>query len=176
MKRELKPGIHAHCFEAYVFHDTAGKRLATPKVGNLALLVTDLRAIASRGQSTAIAQFYGLLCGGMILTKHVFVGLQRPLLTDGNNGADAEKLVYTRKPECDYLWAGTKHDGDYERIGAPPSSVFTVLVSPNVKHRADFPDVDGWINYWTWVEEDSFLPEAPVDWVDRYEARLWTRT
>ena len=108
--------------------------------------------------------------------RHVFVGLQRPLLTDGDETADAEKLAYSRKPAFDYAWRGSKFDGNLEQLDAPPSAVFTVLVSPNVKHRKDFPMVDGWINHWTWVAEDPVLPEAPVGWVDRYEAKLWTRT
>ena len=167
--------MYAHCFDAYVFHDAAGKRLSAPKLGTLALLVTDLRAFANRGQSTAIAQFYGLLELGLIQAKHVFVGLQRPLLTDGDNAADAEKLAYVRKPPFDYLWVGSKFAGNLTEVDAPAKAVFAVLVTPNVKHRTDFPSVDGWINHWTWIDEDPVLPEAPVGWVDRYEAKLWTR-
>lgn len=177
MTKEIKPGVFAHCFDAFVFHDHEGRRLSSLKAGTLALLVSDLRAFALRGQATAIAQFYGLLDrGSLMLTKHVFAGLQRPLLTDGNHGADAEKLVYSRKPSFDYLWSGSKHNGNVQQVDAPSSAVFTVLVSPNVKHRTDYPTVDGWINYWTWVDEDPVLPEAPVGWVDRYDSKLWTRT
>ena len=146
-----------------------------PREGLLALLVSDLHAIAKRGHSTAIAQLFGLALPGTILSRHVFQGLKRPLYTDGNINADAEKLIYTRKPAFDCIWSGGPQDGLIKRTAPPSGCVFAVYVSPNIKHKQSFPDVDGWINYCTWIEEDQALSEAPTDWVGRYTRKLWTR-
>ncbi len=81
---EVKSGVSAFCAEAFVFHDGEGKLLSEPRVGLLAMLASDFKLLATRGQSIAIAQAYGLIAEGMILSKHVFHGLQRPLRTDGN--------------------------------------------------------------------------------------------
>lgn len=172
---EVKSGVSAFCAEAFVFHDSDGKPLAEPRVGMLAMLASDLKALGSRGQSTLIAQAYGLIAEGLILTKHVFQGLQRPLRTDGNGSADREKLVYSRKPSFDYAWRGDGATGKHVRLDAPPARVFAVYVSPNVRHREDFQKIDGWINHWAWIDEDAVLSEAPKEWVDRYDSKLWTR-
>lgn len=110
----------------------------------------------------------------MIIAKHVFKGLKRPL-SNVNNQDGKEKLIYSWKPTCDYDW---KHrgrfdgdDGVVER--APPDGkVFVVIATPNT--TADkFPDVDFWIeNNWAWVEEAEDRPFAPIGWSDRYDERL----
>lgn len=174
-KKELVPGVWVHCIDAPICHGPKGEILEDANVGTLGLLVTDLRQHASRGHSTAIAQFYGLLNSGLILTQHIFRGLQRPLLTAGDNGADKNKLIYSRKPSFDYRWSGTGTTGSLEQIEAPKSAVFVVFVSPNTRHRERFPSIDGWINHWTWIDEDDVLPQAPVGWVDRFEDKVWTR-
>src|SRR5438105_1774880 len=101
MATELRPGVYGHLFEAPVCWGIGGAPLDSPVVGHVALLSSDLRAHAERGHSTVIAQFYGLFENGLMDTKHVFQGLQRPLRTDGNNSADAEKFVFVRKPAFD---------------------------------------------------------------------------
>ena len=122
-----------------------------PRVGRLALLCKDLQAYGKRGEATAIAQFYGLVLPGMILTKHVFKGLRRPLLTDGDRSADKAMLVYTRSPSYDYIWVG-EADGHIEQVNAPKGKVFAVITRPNnQKHVDSFPDVDSWINAWCWI-------------------------
>lgn len=171
---EVKSGVSAFCAEAFVFHDSEGEPLPEPRVGLLAMLASDLKLLGARGQSTAIAQAYGLIAEGMILSKHVFQGLQRPLRTDGNGFADREKLVYSRKPSFDYIWQGDGPTGKHVRTDAPKARVFAVYVSPNVRHRTEFPTIDGWINHWAWIDEDAVLPEAPIGWVDRYDSKLWT--
>jgi hypothetical protein len=110
----------------------------------------------------------------LILTRHIFEGLERPLHCDGSQTGDSTKLVYTRKPTRDVEWSGGKHGGPIERA-APKGCVFGVIVSPNARHREQYPPIDGWINHWAWADEDTGLPEAPIDWVDRYTAKLWTR-
>ena len=53
--------------------------------------------------------------------------------------------------------------------------MFGVIISPNVRHQKDFPQIVGWIERWNWIAEDPALQEAAIDWVDRYDDRLWTR-
>ena len=62
------------------------------------LLASDLKWYGQRGLSTAIAQFYEMVMPGLILTRHIFKGLNRGLYCDDNSDGDEEKLVYTRKP------------------------------------------------------------------------------
>jgi len=166
------------CVDALVFDTQAlneDKPIIPTGVGKLGLLCDDLRAIRKRGDSTLIAQFYELVIPGTILTEHVFKGLQRPLRTDGNSKADENVLVYTRKPSYDAVWAGGRQ-GRPRRIDAPPSRVLTVLVRPNDnRHRKDYPQIDGWINHWAWVDEDQALPHASSNWVDRYNMKLWSK-
>ena len=154
--------------------DSAKLDGSAPVVGKLAMLCADLKNMACRGDLTLVAQFYELVIPGTILAKHVFRGLDRPLLADGDCDADKQKLVYTRKPAYDYLWSGGR-DGAPLQLDAPVARVFAVHVTPNVKHKDTYPEIAGWIDHWTWVEEDAGLPEATIGWVDRYEEKLWTR-
>ena len=174
-KLEIGPGVWAHCFDAPVAHDADGEIAPVPKTGTLALPVTDLRAMAERGHTAAIAQFYGLLQNKMHLTEHVFRGLERKLYSDGNMNGSASKLVYTRKAAYDWVWVGSKTDGRPMQIAAPAACVFAVFVSPNVRHRSDYPNVDGWINHWTWIDEDIAKPGAPENWSERFTKQVWTR-
>jgi hypothetical protein len=173
LTQELKPPVNVFSIDAFVFDEV--KRPQDARVGKLGFLESDLKLVAKRGQSVAIAQFYGLVLTGTILTKHVFSGLRRPMLTDGDLAADKACLVYTRKPAFDFRWAGSPTDGGIEQIAAPPGAVFAIYTSKNLRHRDAFPEIDGWINYWAWVDEDQGLSEAPIDWVGRYEEKLWTR-
>lgn len=47
--------------------------------------------------------------------------------------------------------------------------------SPNVRHREKYGEVECFIAAWNWIEEDSVLAEAPIEWVDRYDRKLWSR-
>lgn len=144
--RLLQCGEFGFCAAAHIFPIPSG---SDPNVGLLALLCKDLQAYGKRGEATSIAQFYGLVLPGMILSRHVFKGLRRPLYTDGNIDADKEMLVYTRKPAYDYQWVGSPQDGYLEQLRAPPGKVFAVIISPNGnKHMANYPEVSGWINAW----------------------------
>jgi hypothetical protein len=168
--RQLSGGEWAYCVDAHVCNGIEND----PKVGLLAVLIGDMRRVADRGEGTALVQFDRLVRPGMIMTRHVFQGLRRPLRTDGNSDSDQNIFVYARKPSYDYSWNGIG-----KRVVqhmAPASKVFSVLVSPNIRHKEQFPEVSGWINTWTWIDEDPGLPEAPIGWVDRYEKKLWTRT
>jgi hypothetical protein len=142
--------------------------------GKLGLLASDLKHRAANHQFTEIAQFYTLIADGLIMARHIFEGLERPLFCDNSEDGDKGKLVYTWKPTRDFEWVGGKH-GRPESRNAPRGCTFGVIVSKNTKHEDQYPGVDGWINHWSWVAEDNGLAEAPVNWVDRYTRKLWTR-
>lgn len=170
--RQLQCGEWAYCVEAHVFDLSDTKK--PPRVGLLAVLSKDMLEYAKRGEATAIVQFRRLVVPGTIMTRHVFQGLQRPLLTDGDKESDQRMLVYTRRPSLDYWWHGLKKI--VVQVEAPKGKVFSTIVTPNDgKHKDKFPEVDGWIDAWTWVNEDSGLSEASINWVDRYNGKIWTR-
>jgi hypothetical protein len=121
-----------------------------------------------------MAQLFELVAPGLILTRHIFRGLQRPLYCDDDPQGDERKLIYTRRPSADYEWIGGPQ-GTTVRRPAPAGHVFVVIISPNLRHREQYANVDGWIERWNWVKEDNGLAEAPVQWVDRYRQKLWSR-
>ena len=81
----------------------------------LGLLADDLKKLGERHLATAIAQFYMLVCPGLILAKHIFRGLERPLYCDGDMEADGNKLIYSRKPSFDYEWSGGPNGQEIQR-------------------------------------------------------------
>ena len=136
------------------------------------LFQSDLGKYAERGQLTAIAQFFSLVGNGLIVTRHIFFGLNRPLLNDNNMDADKDKIVLSRKPRWDAKW---KDKNNIEKIGVPPGKVFVTIISMNTKHLVRFPMIYGWVDRWNWVEEDEGLAEAPINWVERYGKKIYTR-
>lgn len=145
--------------------------------GFAAIWPEDLKQRASRGQLTSIAQCYEIVLPGMILARHIFQGLRRDLYCDGVKTADQGKFAYTRKPKVDFETARGK-DGFPEAVErpCPPNKTFVVIASPNDRHRDKFPDIDIWIDHWNWAEESPTLNEAPVDWIDRYDRKIYTRS
>lgn len=165
--RQLACGEWAYCIEAFVLDGSNSE----PNIGLFAILSKDIEAYARRGESTVIAQFDGLVKNGMVLTKHIFQGLRRKLRTDEDSDSDQRMLVHVRKPSYNYFVSNKR----IMREDAPKATVFAVLVSPNIKHKDKYPEVHGWINTWTWLDEEPGLAEAPIGWVDRYDNKLWTR-
>lgn len=151
------------------------ERTGSLQDGKVGLLPKDLHLYGARGMGTAIAQFYKLVCPGLILTRHIFRGLNRDLCCDGDLESASNKLIYTRKPATDYVWAGGAQGSPVAKA-APSGKVFGVIISPrHEKHADEFGEILGWIDHWSWIDEDSALSEAPIDWIDRYERKLWTR-
>jgi len=146
------------------------------KEGKLAITAEALKVRYRQGLGVQIAQLYQLVLPGLILTRHVFKGLRRPLYCDGSDAGDKEKLIYTRRPAFDSVLAKDPGTGLQEAVrrAAPPNEVFVVIVSPNIRHKNKFPRVDGWIEHWNWTKEDLGLPEAPVNWIDRYDEKIFT--
>lgn len=144
-----------------------------PEKAKFGYLSNDLKKNWDRGEGTEIAQLYGLVIPGLILARHIFKGLDRPLYCDGNEHGDCDKRIYTWKPRHDFI-----HDAIKKaemRILSPTGKVFAVIVAPNIKHKEKYPDIKAWIDRWVWVDEDEGLNEASVNWVDRYESKIWTR-
>jgi len=154
-----------------------GPLLSTHKSGETAkyaITMDVLRGLGTRGQFSAIAQLYGLVIPGLILSSHLFQGLNRYLYCDGAKEGDDDKFVFSRKPAYDYFWKGGPNGAEEKRL-APSTQVFVVIVSNNVRHKGNFSDIAGWIEHWNWVDEDPVLQEAPIDWVDRYKRKIWSR-
>jgi hypothetical protein len=146
------------------------------KDGLLAIRAQDLKRLWQRGQRFAIIQLYKLVIPGIILSKHIFQGLRRPLLTDGLPNADKTKWIYSRRPQFDWM-PSEPTDGGADRsarTSAPEGKVFVVIVSPNERHQAEFPMVDGWLDHWNWVQQDDGLAEAPSNWLERYDRKVWS--
>jgi len=126
-----------------------------------------------RGLFTAIAQYYGIVQDGLMLARHCFRGLKRPLMLGNDVDADRSVLIYTWRSLNDYEWAGSPQYGRPQPMHpAPAGKTFVVLV------RQEAPDsygIAGTIEHWNWVRQDPHLPDAPVKWRDRYESMLWSR-
>ena len=129
------------------------------------------------GLATAIAQYYGIIQDGLLNAIHLFKGLKRPLMHGDDKQADKSVIVYSCKPDTDYVWTGSRFDGRPIAKTPPPNRVFVVLVreerQPN--EYASVGSVFGSIEKWNWVKEDPALPGAPIDWEERYEAKIWSR-
>ena len=144
------------------------------KKSMLAITPDQLGRRSSRGQSTAIAQFYEIVQNGLILALHVFRGLKRPCCSGDDMGADKSKLVYVWTPAFDAIWKRERFQGAPSRCQPPSSAVFAVYVSPNGA-KQEFPDVSGWIEHWAWLDEDDKSPGRPVKHETRYDEHLWSR-
>jgi hypothetical protein len=146
----------------------------TGEAAKYAVTLELLHGLGARKQFSAIAQLYDLVMPGLILSSHLFQGLNRNLYCDGGFDGDENKFVFSRKPAYDYYWSGGRNGQPEKRI-APTRQVFVTVVSKNVTHQDQFPGVSGWIERWNWVDEDSVLNEAPVNWVDRYKTKVWSK-
>lgn len=118
-------------------------------------------------------QFYGIVLPGMVMARHCFLGVDRPLMHLNDMNADQKIAVYTWKPADNYEWTGGTATGTIIRLPPPPDHVFVVLV------RGQQPDglgVSGVILRWNWIRgEDPNLSEAPIEWKTRYREKLWSR-
>jgi len=133
----------------------------------------DLRKRYDRGQNSALAQLDGIVVPGLILARHIFRGLKRPLYDDGSMEADTQKLVHSWRPNYDFDWLDPF--GRPRKLAPVKNCVFVVLITKNERHLDKYPEVFGWIDRWNWVYEDLNLPEAPLNWSSRYEEKIFTR-
>jgi hypothetical protein len=158
-----------------VLYIAEGPSLADPAITvKYAVRKEDLFGYVQRRQSVMLAQFALLVGNGLILSRHCFKGLQRELFYDGRQGGQNGKYALVQSARYDAIWNDFLKSP--QQTAAPPSRVFVVLISENT-HRREFPDIEGWIDRWSWVEEDNgTLQGTPVGWVDRYESKVWTQT
>lgn len=127
-----------------------------------------------RGQTVATTQLFGNI--GMTLheTQHVFKGLRRGMMVDGDNGADSKKLTLTWRPSVSFWGHGSAHKFEMTPVPPPENCVFAVYVTENTK-LTEFPDIDGWAEHWTWLPEDEMLSGAPLYWENRYDSKIWSK-
>jgi len=130
------------------------------------------RNYLNRRLRSAVAQYYGIVQDQLKSAEHTFRGLRRPLMLADDTHADQNVLIYSWCPQYDYEWIGSQFEGQPTRMEPLPGRVFVVLVReepPNTEN------VIGSIERWNWVEEDTDLPGAPLEWSERYEEKLWSR-
>ncbi len=128
---------------------------------------------------TFLCQYHGIVQDGIADAVHAFRGVNRPLLHDENMQADQDVLVYTWRPDCDWIWIGGRHHDPHCElpqmiaVDLPPRLVPVVLVRE--LQETDKDGVSGTVEQWSFVREDDALPGAPVGWKTRYEDKLWSR-
>jgi hypothetical protein len=146
-------------------------------VVNLGLRSDSFGQVLHHNLFTMVAQYYGIVQDGMLSAIHAFSGLKRPLMHGDDKDADKSVVVYSWRPAVDFVWTGSRLDGHPIEKTPPPGRVFVVLVreekQPN--RYEGVGDIWGSIERWNWVKEDPVLPQAPVDWKDRYGRKLWSR-
>jgi hypothetical protein len=162
--------ITLYCVKA-PWVDRAGSE---DRIGTLAITQKQLGAYATMGLTSGLAQFQRIVAPGIILARHIFRGLMRPMSVGGNMCADRDKLVYSWKPRFDYEWPGDRFKYPPVELEPPAGRVFVVLVTPNSSDQ--FPMVDGWIERWNWVLGSDDLFAAPIKHSERYEEQLWRAT
>ncbi|MDD9715822.1 hypothetical protein PVW48_03655 [Dinoroseobacter sp. PD6] len=129
----------------------------------------------SRGVRTQLGQFYGVIATGAINAVAAHKGLKRSMLVGDDQDAHEEKYVLVLNPPHDACLVGDRFEPRTSKIDPPPQQVFVIYLTPN-KKRADFPDVDYWIEHWTWVDADATDPRQPFGFQERYdEPCVWER-
>src|ERR1700684_476865 len=74
----------------------------------------------ANGLKTVIAQYYGIVQDGLPDAVHAFKGLRRPLMLGNDKRADEGVVVYTWRPDYDYVWVGGRFDGMPQSRIPPP--------------------------------------------------------
>jgi hypothetical protein len=128
--------------------------------------------------ATPVAQYYGIVQDGCLNAIHAFRGLKRPLMHGDDKEADKSVIVYSWRAEVDYVWSGSRFNGNPVPKIPPPNRVFVVLVreEQQPKEYAGVGQIFGSIEKWNWVKEDPVLLHAPIDWQERYGKKLWSRS
>jgi hypothetical protein len=138
----------------------------------LGLREDSFKDLVQHNLATAVAQYHGIVQEWLHEAVHAFRGLNRPLMHRGDMQADKSVIVYSWRPEMDYVWTGSRFGGKPVAKAPPSNRVFVVLVREEPEKNLN---IFGAIERWNWVAEDQELPEAPVDWRERYIEKLWSR-
>src|SRR5262245_43695505 len=99
------------------------------------------------GLATPIAQYYGIVQDGLRDAVHLFRGLNRPLLSSGDMRADESILIYSWRPQCDFVWSGSPPNGLPNEMSAPPHHVFVVLIASNAGRKSEEANIRGSIQH-----------------------------
>ena len=158
---------------AYLFDGWTVENSIEPQVVKFGILQDDIIKLADRGQNSALAQLDSIVAPGLISARHIFRGLNRPMLTDHSMDADVPELVYAWRQMWDFDWPAPH--GTPRRWPRPENCVFVVIAGRNIQYLEKWPEVYGWINRWNWVDEDPGVPEAPLNWSSRYAEKMFTR-
>lgn len=158
---------------AYLIDGWALDDQKKPEVKQFGILQGDLIRLNERGQISMLAQFDGIVAPGLIIARHFFRGLNRRLYDDGSMEADEDKLIHTWRPTNDFDWPYPYSKP--RKLPPVQNCTFVVIISPNKRHKENWPEIYGWINRWNWVDEDPKLPEVPLNWSSRYKEKLYTR-
>ena len=126
----------------------------------------------NRSLHTSIAEYFAIVRDGLATAKHCFRGVSRPMADGNAMDVDQRVIVYTWRSLFAAFWVGSQFDGYWAKRAAPPGCVFAVLVREEV---IDGEGIVGSIERWNWIEEDSGLPQAPIDWGSRYGKKLWSK-
>lgn len=130
---------------------------------------------ADRGLRAQLGQMYGVLGHGLISVQHVFEGLRRDMYVKNDKQAADKKLAATWAAKVDYYLEGEKSSPRLAHSIVKDNRVFVVYISRN-DLVTEFPDIAGWADHWAWIAADSQLEGAPVEWQERYDRKLWSRT
>ena len=146
------------------------------KMSNYALHKDSLRKRIDRNFRWQIGQLYGNVCRDLESTNFIYEGLKRPMHVKNNSDADKQKWAFVTNSKYDHRFEGDKFgtEGELSRVLAPARRVFVVLVSPN-DSTEDYPNVDGWIEHWSWVKADPNDMKRPKEHFERYEACIFER-
>lgn len=95
MRAIRRVGIYADTVDAPSPQDPA----STMKLG---IRTASFQQYADRSLASAISQYYGIVQDDLMLARHLFRGLKRPLLHGGDQHADQDVLVYSWRSTVDY--------------------------------------------------------------------------
>lgn len=167
MKLLSQPGGHVWVADAPDWNGTSKSHLS------IAVYLPTVVARASRALSWQLGQMYGVLGTGLIMTRHVFLGLKRDMYVREDKDAAKKKLVATWAAKRDAELVGDGRDNHLNYVAAPENRVFAVYISPN-EMLTEYPDIDGWAEHWAWIAADPDCPGAPIDWNTRYDKKVWS--
>jgi hypothetical protein len=124
----------------------------------------ELAALAQRGLSTAITEFYALVPKTLSSPGCVFQGLR----TIGE--FDNTILVYASQPDMGVTWdANTSSVRSMPNTARLPFCVYLKLDVSSGKSR--LPDAT--IARWNWVKEDTVLKGVPAGWQEPFGKLIW---
>src|SRR5690348_2948307 len=94
----------------------------------LGLRQESLQQFVRHNLSTAVAQYYGIVQESLWEAVHAFRGLNRPLMHGQDMRADEHVVIYSWRPETDYVWIGGRFGGKPAAKDPPSNRVFAVLI------------------------------------------------